>query len=148
MFIGHFGLGFAGKRIAPTVSLGTLFLAVEFADGLWPVLLLAGVEHARIVPGLMRTSALDLYDYPWSHSLVALIVWGAILGAVYFAATRSFRGSWVMAAAVVSHWFLDACMHRPDMPPVRLGRWANFVKRARRLVSNCCAPQIVGRRPR
>src|SRR3982751_205102 len=28
MFLGHFGLGFAGKRIAPHMSLGSLFLAV------------------------------------------------------------------------------------------------------------------------
>jgi membrane-bound metal-dependent hydrolase YbcI (DUF457 family) len=121
MFVGHFGLGFAGKRVAPAVSLGTLFLAVEFADGLWPVLLLAGVEHVRIVPGLIKTNALDLSDYPWSHSLAALVVWGAILGSVYFAATRSRRGSWIVAAGVVSHWFLDAVMHRPDMPVLPRG---------------------------
>ncbi|HEX7252708.1 MAG TPA: hypothetical protein VF376_07495 [Thermoanaerobaculia bacterium] len=121
MFVGHFGLGFAGKRLAPAVSLGTLFLAVEFADGLWPILLLAGVEHVRIVPGLMKTNALDLYDYPWSHSLAALVVWGAILAAAYFAATRSRPGSWVVAAGVVSHWFLDVAMHRPDVPVLPRG---------------------------
>jgi len=48
MFVGHFGVGFAAKRVAPQVSLGSLFLAVEFADGLWPILLLAGIEHVRI----------------------------------------------------------------------------------------------------
>jgi len=116
MFVGHFGLGFAAKRIAPAVSLGSLFLAVEFADGLWPIFLLAGVEHVRIVPGLMKTSALDFYDYPWSHSLIALVIWAAIVGAAYFAASRSRRGAWVVAALVLSHWFLDVCMHRPDMP--------------------------------
>src|SRR5262245_13269216 len=110
MFVGHFGLGFAAKRIALAVSLGTLFLAVEFADGLWPIFLLAGVEHVRIVAGLMKTSALDFYDYPWSHSLIALVIWGAIVGAAYFAATRSRRGAWVVGAGVVSHWLLDACM--------------------------------------
>ena len=73
MFIGHFGLGFAGKRAVPSVSLGTLFLAVQFADGLWPLLLLLGVEHVRIAPGTMKLSPFDFYDYPWSHSLVALV---------------------------------------------------------------------------
>ena len=57
MFVGHVGVGFAAKRIAPQVSLGSLFLAVQFADGLWPILLLAGIEHVRIVPGLMKASA-------------------------------------------------------------------------------------------
>lgn len=39
MFIGHFALGFGAKRWAPAVSLGTLFLAAQFADLLWPTLL-------------------------------------------------------------------------------------------------------------
>jgi hypothetical protein len=29
MFLGHFGLGFAGKGLAPAASLGTLFLAID-----------------------------------------------------------------------------------------------------------------------
>ena len=32
MFIGHFGVGFAAKRVAPRVSLGTAFLAAQFLD--------------------------------------------------------------------------------------------------------------------
>ena len=32
MFIGHFALGFAAKRIAPRTSLGTLLAAPELAD--------------------------------------------------------------------------------------------------------------------
>ena len=129
MFVGHFGVAFAAKRAAPQVSLGSLFFAAEFADGLWPIFLLAGIEHARIVPGLMKTSALDLYDYPWSHSLLALCVWSALVGAVYYAARRSRSGAWVLAVLVISHWFLDAWAHRPDMPVfprgpyVGLGLW-------------------------
>lgn len=36
MFIGHFGIGFGAKKAAPTISLGTLFLAALFLDLLWP----------------------------------------------------------------------------------------------------------------
>lgn len=50
VFLGHFGLGFAGKRVAPRVSLGALFLGVQFADLLFWVLALAGIEHFRIQP--------------------------------------------------------------------------------------------------
>ena len=32
MFIGHYALAFGAKRYAPAVSLGTLFLACQFAD--------------------------------------------------------------------------------------------------------------------
>ena len=116
MFIGHFGVGFAGKRAAPAVSLGTLFLAAQFADGLWPLLLLLGVEHVRIAPGTMKLSPFDFYDYPWSHSLVAIVVWGVLLGGAYYVLRRSLRGAAVVAAGVVSHWFLDFLVHRPDMP--------------------------------
>ncbi len=121
MFIGHFGAGFAAKRVAPAVSLGTLFLAVQFADGLWPLLLLFGVEHVRIAPGIMKLSPFDFYDYPWSHSLVALVGWGVLLGVSYFLFRRSLRGAIIVALGVVSHWFLDFLAHRPDMPVLPSG---------------------------
>jgi len=43
MFIGHYAVAFAAKRAAPRTSLGTLFLAAQFLDLLWPVFLLTGV---------------------------------------------------------------------------------------------------------
>ena len=51
MFLGHYALAFGAKRIAPTVSLGTLFMACQFADLLWPSLLLLGLERVEIDPG-------------------------------------------------------------------------------------------------
>jgi membrane-bound metal-dependent hydrolase YbcI (DUF457 family) len=121
MFIGHFGLGFAGKKAAPSLSLGTLFLSVQFADGLWPLLLALGLEHVRIVPGMMRLSPFDFYDYPISHSLMALLGWGIAAGAAYFVVRRNARGAAVIAAGVVSHWILDLVVHRPDMPVLPRG---------------------------
>src|SRR6185437_17032312 len=50
MFIGHYGVSFALKRAVPRVSLGTLFLAVQFVDILWAVFILLGIEKARVVP--------------------------------------------------------------------------------------------------
>jgi hypothetical protein len=93
MFIGHFGLGFAGRRIAPSLSLGTLFLSVQLADGLWPILLVLGLEHVRIVPGIMKLFPFDFYDYPISHSLVALLGWGIAAGGVYFMVRRNARAA-------------------------------------------------------
>ncbi len=129
MFLGHFGLGFAGKRIAPAVSLGTLFLAVQWADLLFFILALLGVEHFRIAPGITRVTPVDFFDYPISHSLAWLIVWGIVVGGLYFAVRKSRLGALLLAAGVVSHWFLDAFVHRPDMPvlpagpKVGLGLW-------------------------
>lgn len=71
MFLGHFGVALAAKKVAPKASLGTLVLAAQFADLLWPLLLLAGVEQVRIVPGLLAASPFDFTSYPISHSLIA-----------------------------------------------------------------------------
>lgn len=114
MFIGHFALGLAAKRAAPGVSLGALFLAAQFADTLWPLLVMAGLEQFRIDPGNTAFTPLDFVSYPWSHSLVMLVVWGALFGWICRRADR--RASGVIAALVVSHWLLDFVTHRPDMP--------------------------------
>jgi hypothetical protein len=37
VFIGHFGLAFGAKRLAPRLSLGVLFAAAQALDLLWPV---------------------------------------------------------------------------------------------------------------
>jgi membrane-bound metal-dependent hydrolase YbcI (DUF457 family) len=116
MFLGHYGLAFAAKRAAPRTSLGALTFAAEFLDELWPVLLLIGVEHVQIVPGLMAMSPLDFTDYPISHSLVMAIVWAAAIGGLYLLLTRYGQGAWIMGLLVVSHWFLDLPMHRGDLP--------------------------------
>ena len=129
MFVGHFCLGLPRTTRATRISFATLFLSVQLADGLWPIFLLLGHEHVHIVPHTMKTSHLNFWDYPWSHSLAALAVWGALFGAVYYLARRYLFGAILLAAGVVSHWFLDALMHRPDMPVrpggpyVGLGLW-------------------------
>jgi hypothetical protein len=118
MFIGHFGAGFAGKAAAPRVSLGTLFLAAQLLDLLWPTLLLLGLERVEIAPGATRVTPLDFVSYPISHSLLAVGLWGLALGGVFWLARRSLRGAAVVGALVVSHWLLDLVVHRPDLPLV------------------------------
>jgi hypothetical protein len=116
MFIGHFALGFAAKPVVPRVSLAALLAAALFADILWPVLVLAGVETVRIDPGNTAFTPLEFVSYPWSHSLLLLAVWGAVVGGAYrgiFGGRRTFV---VLAALVVSHWVLDWITHAPDMP--------------------------------
>jgi len=117
MFIGHFALGFAAKKVAPPVSLAVLFVACQFADLLWPVLVLLGIEQVAIEPGITAMTPLNFVSYPYSHSLLTLTLWGVTLGAVYVGATRA-RASTALTLAllVVSHWVLDVVTHRPDMP--------------------------------
>ena len=116
MFIGHFGLAFAAKRVAPEVSVGTTIFAAEFLDAVWPILVIAGVEQVEIVPGITRATPLDFVYYPWSHSLLMAIVWGAVFAAVYWALRRRLANALWLGALVVSHWPLDWIVHRPDLP--------------------------------
>ena len=93
MFIGHFAVALAAKRAVPQVSLGTLFLAAQLADLVWPVLVLLGVESVEVRPGVTAVTPLDFIHYPWSHSLAAMALWGVVLAAAWLAATRStFKG--------------------------------------------------------
>ena len=131
MFLGHYALAFGAKRIAPSVSLGTLFLACQFADLLWPSLVLLGIETVEIDPGNTLVTPLNFVSYPYSHSLVMLLVWGAVAALLY----RAIRGANTVAmitvgALVFSHYVLDVITHRPDMPitiggaqKIGLGLW-------------------------
>jgi hypothetical protein len=116
MFAGHYGAGFAAKRFAPRMSLGTMVLAALLADLLGWTLVVTGFEHFAIKPGITTTNPLDLYDYPISHSLATDVVWGVLLAAGYYLVRKYWRGSVVILVLVLSHWFLDLIAHRPDMP--------------------------------
>jgi membrane-bound metal-dependent hydrolase YbcI (DUF457 family) len=116
MFIGHFGVGFGLKRMAPHVSLGLLIMATAWADILWTVFLLLGWEHARISVGSTQWTPLELYDYPCSHSLVFMALWATALAVVYRAYRADLAGTIAIWIGVVSHWVLDWLTHRPDMP--------------------------------
>jgi hypothetical protein len=116
MFIGHFALGLAGRSVTPRVSLGTWFLSVQWLDLVWPLMLLAGLEHVRIDPGNTPMTPLDFYDYPITHSLAAVLVWSVLFGGLYYARRRDRVAAVLLGAGVASHWFLDAIAHRPDLP--------------------------------
>jgi membrane-bound metal-dependent hydrolase YbcI (DUF457 family) len=117
MFIGHFALGFGAKKFAPQVSLGILFLACQLADIIWPNLVLFGIETLRIQPGATVMTPLDFSSYPYSHSLVALLLWSLIFAVLYMALSRAgLKAGFVIAALVLSHWILDVLTHRPDIP--------------------------------
>jgi len=129
VFLGHIAVGLAGKRAAPTVSLATWLASVQLLDLLWPIFLLAGLEHVRIAPGITRFTPLDFYDYPITHSLVGSVGWAAIFAGGWMLSRKNGRVALLLAAGVVSHWVLDAISHRPDVPVlpggpyVGLGLW-------------------------
>jgi membrane-bound metal-dependent hydrolase YbcI (DUF457 family) len=116
MFLGHFAVGLALKRVAPRTSLGALTAAAEWLDLLWPILLLLGWERVRIEPGNTALTPLAFDSYPISHSLAMAAAWGILLGGLYLLRTgRPGAALWI-GVAVVSHWVLDWITHRPDLP--------------------------------
>jgi len=107
-------------------------VAAQLADLLWPIFLLLGWEQVRITQSTNPFLTLDFTNYPWSHSLAMEVVFGAALGALYFAVTRYSVGAIVVALLVPSHWVLDLIVHRPDLPlypggtaPFGFGLWTN-----------------------
>jgi membrane-bound metal-dependent hydrolase YbcI (DUF457 family) len=130
MFVGHYAVGFALKKKYREVPLWLLFVFVQLVDILAFILVLAGVERMSYNPTdnpFLRT----VIEYvPYTHSLFTNIVIGL---AVYFIFLKLKNKAWAAALSigVVSHWFLDALVHQPDMPlfhdsfKVGLGLW-NF----------------------
>lgn len=116
MFLAHFGVALGLKRKVPTVSLGSLFLAAQFVDLLWPTFLLAGLEQVEIAPGITSVTPLRFVHYPISHSLLAGFGWSVAFAATYWLFRRHRKGAVVCGIAVLSHWLLDLISHRPDLP--------------------------------
>jgi|GEM_PF-6173459 len=96
------------KRVVPKVSLGTLVLAAQLADLVWPILLLARIERVRISPGITAFSPLNFEYYPITHSLFGITALGVLLAVTYFAVTRYRAGAW--AVGIRSRWNLPSTL--------------------------------------
>src|SRR3989442_10483836 len=118
MFVGHYGVSLAAKRGDRSIPLWVLFLAVQLLDVFWSLFVLIGIEKVRIVPGITASNPLDLYYMPYTHSLVAALLW-SLAAYVAYRAIRAFgashRAALLVALAVFSHWVLDLVVHRPDL---------------------------------
>jgi hypothetical protein len=130
VFLGHYGAGLAAKKLTPYTSLGTLVVAVQWIDLLWPSALMLGLERVRVAPGDTTVTPLAFEYYPWTHSLAMVLAWAVLVAGAYAFFRRYPRGAWVVGAAILSHWALDLVSHRPDLPlwppdgpTVGLGLW-------------------------
>ena len=134
MFIGHYAVGLASKKLAPGASLGALIAAPILLDLLWPIFLLLGWEHVSIEPNRNPFLRFAFDSYPISHGLVAVVGWATLFAALYYGFTRYETGAIVIWLGVLSHWLMDFIMHRPDLPfyaggsrMVGLGLWNHRV---------------------
>ena len=115
MFIGHWSAALVAATHPKAPRLPILFVAAQFTDWLFFGFILIGVERMRITPGFSQVSSLDLYDMPWTHSLMGALFWSAVFGAGVWLWMREWTAALIAAAVVFSHWLLDLLVHMPDL---------------------------------
>jgi hypothetical protein len=117
MGIGHAAVALGASRVAPRVNVGILVFAAFLADFLLGIFGAFGMERAHVPPDYATRHYLT-FTFPYSHGLVALIVWGVLFGAIFSWVDRQdrLRAFWVMAALVFSHFLLDGLVHVPELP--------------------------------
>lgn len=138
MFVGHYAASLALKWYEPRVSLGVLFLGVQFVDILFFPLAMIGIEQLEIVEGYTAATHFALPFMPYTHSLLATLCWGGLFYVLFRWPARhkgkgaAHRVALVVALSVMSHWFLDLLVHTPDLPilgdnspKLGLGLWNN-----------------------
>src|SRR6202040_1152823 len=121
MFVGHYSVAFAVKTERNKIPLWVLFIAVQFLDYIWATLVLLGIEKVRVIKGFTAGSMLDSYFHPYSHSLIAAIVWSGVAALIVWAICSRNRFDFaqgrlcdygastalIVGVAVFSHWILD-----------------------------------------
>jgi hypothetical protein len=137
MFAGHVGVGLALASAQRRVNLGVFVTGALLLDFLLWLFVLLGWESLTIPPDFAATHQVS-FDFPWSHGLLTSLGWSAAAGVLTMFVLGpqrpgAARAGWLMAAAVFSHWLLDALVHRPEMPlggastyRVGLGLWGNM----------------------
>jgi hypothetical protein len=130
MFIGHYGPAFGAKAAVRAIPLWVFFVAVQFMDVVWSVLVLNGIEKVKIEPGYTQASPLNLYYMPYTHGLLGSLALSLVFGVVVSLFFKAKRGLifLISAGAVFSHWVLDFIVHKPDLwiyddMKVGLGLW-------------------------
>ncbi|GAA4037560.1 hypothetical protein [Parerythrobacter jejuensis] len=132
MFIGHWAPAFLAAAATPRApKLGTLFIAGQLVDWGFFAFAIVGVENMRIEPGATVMNPMDLYDMPYTHSLLGGAVWALAFAAILFLWRRDLVTAAIGGVVVISHWFIDLLVHRPDLtidgrpPSYGFGLWNN-----------------------
>jgi len=121
MFVGHYSVAFAARSEKNKIPLWVLFVAVQFLDYIWATLVLLGIEKLRVIKGFTAGSMLDSYFHPYSHSLIAAILWSCVAAALYkticsrHSCLYSKGAPLIVGLAVFSHWLLDLVAHPRDL---------------------------------
>src|SRR5215469_17152133 len=112
MGIGHVALALGASKAEPRLNVGWLVFAAVLSDFLLGIFAAFGLEHAT-VPADFTSRHYLLFTFPYSHGLLALIIWSIIFG---FLVSRllGLRGRrvWILVALVALSHFrsTDSCM--------------------------------------
>ena len=129
MFIGHYAPALIAARSRRAPSLFTMVIAVQLVDIAFFSFALLGIEHFRLVPGATASNWLDLYDMPYTHSLLGSAGFAIAFAALVWLIMRRLDAALIAAAMVLSHWLVDLLVHRPDLtlagspPLLGFGLW-------------------------
>jgi hypothetical protein len=119
MFVGHLGVGLALSSRSRAFRLGTLLGGVMLLDVLLGLFVLAGWEQVIVPPDSASGHYLE-FVFPYSHGLVASLLWSGLAAALASTGVlllgRGAAGAWVAAAAVGSHFVCDVVEHVRGLP--------------------------------
>ena len=134
MGVGHVALALGASKAAPRVNVGWLVFAALLSDFLLGIFAALGLEGST-VPAHYESKHYLLFTFPYSHGLLALLVWAAIAG---FLISRAYgfdgqRVLVVVALVTLSHFVLDGIVHVAGLPLVGenspklgLGLWTHM----------------------
>jgi len=97
--LAHAGVGFAAKRVAPSIPLGWSLVGAYLIDVVWAVFWFFGLDHFP-APGIGVPA-------PWSHGLTMACIWSIGAMAVASLFTRNARTRLLFGVLVFSHWIVD-----------------------------------------
>lgn len=117
MFAGHIGVALALGRFERRLNVAVFVVSALLLDALLWLFVLLGWESVHIPVDFSATHQPD-FVFPWSHGLAAAVGWSVLAAALMrFADARGkAMPALLVAAAVFSHWLLDALVHRPELP--------------------------------
>jgi hypothetical protein len=136
MFAGHIGAALAIGRAEREVNVGVFIAAALLLDLLLWLFVLLGLESV-IIPADFVDTHQPRFVFPYSHGLLASVVWSAVAGVLGLAFYSHLKQRWwaatLIAVAVLSHWLLDALVHQPELPlagssshAVGMGLWRHM----------------------
>ena len=130
VFAGHIGAALAIGRAERAVNVGVFVAAALLLDFLLWLFVLLGWESVTIPADFAGTHQ-PQFAFPYSHGLLASAAWAVLAGVLALTLCARLRTRWrvatLVALAVLSHWVLDALVHRPELPLAGRGRGSPLV---------------------